>query len=194
MVSFLAAADRGYPPDAAIIKSRRRRLADFEGLYFDNVDFVRRVVARMLGTARADVDDAVQEVFLIALRKRDSFEGRAEPSTWLCAIARRVALSARRRARLRTFLGLEAAADLPDARTPLASFENREAAKELYALLDQLGEKKRTVFILHELEGLSGEAIAQIVGCPLKTVWTRLFHARRELGRLAGAATERSNS
>jgi RNA polymerase sigma-70 factor (ECF subfamily) len=51
-------------------------------------------------------------------------------------------------------------------------------------LLDQLGEKKRTVFVLHELEGLAPAEIAVIVGAPVFTVRTRLFYARRELRAL----------
>jgi RNA polymerase sigma-70 factor (ECF subfamily) len=50
-------------------------------------------------------------------------------------------------------------------------------------LIDQLSEKKRTVYILHELEGLSPADVSQIVGAPILTVRTRLFYARRELER-----------
>lgn len=45
--------------------------------------------------------------------------------------------------------------------------------------------KKREVFALFELEGLSGEEIAERVGCPIDTVWTRLFHARKEFEKIA---------
>lgn len=196
MVSFLASTDRDCPHarDAAPIEERRRQLADFETLYVEHVELVRRVIVRLLGTATADVDDAVQDVFVTAFRKRDAFEGRAEPSTWLYAIARRVALASRRRARLRAFLGLDAVREPEDPRTPLSAFENEEATRQLYGLLERLAEKKRTVWILHELEELPGETIAQIVGCPVKTVWTRLFHARRELSLLAQAMDERSDA
>jgi RNA polymerase sigma-70 factor (ECF subfamily) len=132
------------------------------------------------------VDDAVQEVFLVAWRKRESFEGRARVSTWLYAIARRVVLATRRRARVRRFLGLAAAPahDLATAPSPQQLFEHRESSQRLYAMLERIADKKRTVFILYEVEGLPGEDIARIVGCPLKTVWTRLHHARRELQAL----------
>jgi RNA polymerase sigma-70 factor (ECF subfamily) len=48
-------------------------------------------------------------------------------------------------------------------------------------LLDRLAEKKRVVFILHELEGMAPNEIAKVVGAPILTVRTRLFYARREL-------------
>ena len=54
-------------------------------------------------------------------------------------------------------------------------------------LLDKLSEKKRTVFVLHELEGLSPAEIAVTVDCPVMTVRTRLFYARRELAQLMHA-------
>jgi RNA polymerase sigma-70 factor (ECF subfamily) len=50
-----------------------------------------------------------------------------------------------------------------------------------FRLLDQLSEKKRTVFVLHDIEGLSASEIAAIVKAPVLTVRTRLFYARREL-------------
>jgi RNA polymerase sigma-70 factor, ECF subfamily len=170
---------------------RKRALADFQQFYLEHVGFVRRVVARLAGPY-ADVDDAIQEVFLIALRKREGFVGDAAPSTWLYGIAQRVVLAARRRGRLRRFLGLDVAPERADERTPHHIFEHNESSRRLYALLDRLSDKKRTVFILHEIEELPGEAIARIVGCPLSTVWTRLHHARRELQELARALDERS--
>jgi RNA polymerase sigma-70 factor (ECF subfamily) len=170
---------------------RQRGLADFHQFYVTHAELVRRVVARLLGPG-VDVDDAVQEVFLVAWRKRESFAGRAQPSTWLYAIARRVALATRRRTRLRRFFGLAAASEPVAELTPAQTFENRESSQRLYALLEQISDKKRTVLILHEVEGLPGEEIARVVGCPLKTVWTRLHHARRELQALAAGLDGRS--
>jgi len=172
-------------------EERQRGLADFHQFYVTHADFVRRVVARLLGPD-SDVDDVVQEVFLVALRKRESFAGRAQASTWLYAIARRVVLAARRRARLRRFFGLDTVPERAAGPTPQQVFEHRESSQRLYALLERISDKKRTVFILYEVEGLPGEEIARIVGCPLKTVWTRLHHARRELHKLASAVDGRS--
>ena len=53
-------------------------------------------------------------------------------------------------------------------------------------MLDRLGEKKRDVFVLHDLEGVAPAEIAQIVGAPVLTVRTRLFYARRELEVMLG--------
>ena len=172
------------PSPATDAHERQHSLSDFRRFYLDHAGFVRRVVARLWGPS-GDIDDAVQEVFLVALRKRTSFAGRAAPTTWLYAIAQRVVMAARRRARVRRFFGLHPAESHATPETPQQIFEHRESSEHLYRLLDRLSDKKRTVFVLFELEGLPGEEIAHIVGCPLKTVWTRLHHARRELKMLA---------
>jgi RNA polymerase sigma-70 factor (ECF subfamily) len=151
---------------------------------------VRRVLARLLGP-QIDVSDAIQDVFVIALQKRHTYSGRALPSTWLHAIAQRVALSIRRRSarrrRLRAFFGFSEDDQPGSGLTPQQLFEDREASEQLYGYLERLTEKKRTVWILYELEELSGEQIAEIVHSPVKTVWTRLYHARRELAALSRA-------
>ena len=61
-------------------------------------------------------------------------------------------------------------------------------AERFYLLLDQLSEKKRTVYFLHELEGRKPNEIAEIVGAPILTVRTRLFYARKEFEKLIEAA------
>lgn len=179
------------PSPATDAHTRQFGLSDFRRFYLDHVEFVRRVVARLSGPG-ADIDDAIQEVFLVALRKRASFAGRAAPSTWLYAIAQRVVMAARRRTRVRRFFGLQVAESHSTPATPQQIFEHRESSEHLYRLLDRISDKKRTVFVLFELEGLPGEEIANIVDCPLKTVWTRLHHARRELQRLAAGFDNRS--
>jgi RNA polymerase sigma-70 factor (ECF subfamily) len=158
-------------------------VSDLRRLYDEHADFVRRAVIR-LGGPRSDVDDLVQDVFMVAMRKSASFEGRSTPRTWLYGIAIKVVAAARRRARVREIFGMRAEVDGEVSTTPADLFEHKEESTMLYALLDKIAEKKRTVLILYELEGLSGEQIAEVVGCPLKTVWTRLHHARRELAAL----------
>jgi RNA polymerase sigma-70 factor (ECF subfamily) len=101
-------------------------------------------------------------------------------------------MAARRRARVRRFFGLHLAESRPSPETPQQIFEHRESSERLYRLLEKISDKKRTVFVLFEMEGLPGEEIAHIVGCPLKTVWTRLHHARRDLHRLAAGIDNRS--
>lgn len=155
---------------------------DVGRLFVEHAQLVRRAVIRMAGPG-ADVEDLVQEVFLVAVRKADTFAGRSQATTWLYGITLRVISQRRRRARLWRFFGLDDAPALVEERTPDRLFEHREASTTVYRVLDKLSERKRTVFLLYELEGCSGEEIATLVGCPLKTVWTRLFHARHEFAQ-----------
>ncbi len=161
------------------VRSEDAARAELYRLFEAHAPFLRSALARLVGPF-GDADDLLQEVFLVALRRSDVLASAREPRAWLYGVAIKLATASRRKARVRRFLGLEAAPELEAHGTPDTSFEKVEAARQVYAALDHLSEKKRTVFILFELEGLTGEEIAHAVGCPLKTVWTRLFHARKE--------------
>jgi RNA polymerase sigma-70 factor (ECF subfamily) len=129
-----------------------------------------------------EVDDAIQDVFFQVYRSIGDFRGRARFSTWLHRVTVNVVLMHLRAQRSRPnlsdplFHDLEAAGPSPDEDSM-----RRERIRTFYGVLDRLHEKKRTVFVLHEIEGLSPRAIADIVGAPALTVRTRLFYARREL-------------
>jgi RNA polymerase sigma-70 factor (ECF subfamily) len=60
----------------------------------------------------------------------------------------------------------------------------REAARRVDRILAKMSRKKREVFALFELQGLAGEEIADLLGIPLDTVWSRLAHARREFTKI----------
>ncbi len=154
-------------------------------LYDAHFDFVWRV-ARRLGTPEAELDDVCQETFLIAFRRLDSFrEGRF--TTWLYRIAANVASERHRRRRVaRTFSWLfgQPASEPVVERGPDAQVESREAEEIALRVLERMGRKKREVFVLFEIEGLSGEEVAERVGCRLETVWTRLHYARKDFARL----------
>ncbi|HEY1812485.1 MAG TPA: RNA polymerase sigma factor [Kofleriaceae bacterium] len=165
--------------------SRRAELADMKRLYDAEASYIRRAVVH-LGGMHADVDDLVHDVFVVAVRRRDAFDGRSSARTWLYGITVKVVAAWRRRQRLRRFFGLSelAKGDEPvDPFTPARYFARGESVAVAYRILDQMSEHQRTVFILFELEELSGEAIAKIIERPVKTVWTRLFRARAEFER-----------
>jgi RNA polymerase sigma-70 factor (ECF subfamily) len=145
-----------------------------------------RLLYRLLGP-RADLDDVLQEVFLQVHRSLRDYRGEAKLSTWLHRVTVNVALMQRRSAKSRPVLAEEAPADLtPDDAVlqPDEDAARRERVRAFFRLLEQLAEKKRVVFVLHELEGLSPQQIATVVDAPVLTVRTRLFYARRELEQL----------
>jgi RNA polymerase sigma-70 factor (ECF subfamily) len=146
---------------------------------------VVRLVQRMLGRT-SELEDVVQEVFLQVHRSIRDFRGQARFTTWLYRVAVNVVLMHRRAARSRPVFS--AASDVQvalDARPlPDEQVARRKRIGAFYRLLDRLTEKKRTVFVLHELEGVPPAEIAKIVDAPVLTVRTRLFYARRELAAL----------
>jgi RNA polymerase sigma-70 factor (ECF subfamily) len=161
----------------------------FRAFYERNFRFVYRIVSR-LAERHADVDDLTQEVFTIAGPKLPSFEGRAKETTWLYRIASNVVNADRRKRRRQHLLGLRWLAPTADDELvdgPDRDVERSDAQTLVQDILRSIGEKKRMVFILFELEGLPGQEVAEIVGCPLDTMWTRLFHARREFRALLAA-------
>ena len=151
-------------------------------VYEEHASWARAALTRLAGP-ELDADDLLHEVFLVALRRREVFEREGEPRAWLYGVAVKTVQNARRRARVRRWLGLEAAADVEDPQRPDGAAQRSEAKRRVYAALEPLTEKKRTVFVLFELEGLSGEEIASVLEIPVKTVWTRLHHARKEFER-----------
>jgi len=169
-----------------IASAARGDTAAFRALYQRHRGDVARLVYRML-SGSADVDDVVQEVFVQVFRSLKDFRGQSKFSTWVHRVAVNVVLMHRRAARSRPTY----AEELPPEHTadeggvlPDEDAERRARVRVFAKLLDKLAEKKRTVFVLHEIEGISPQEIASIVGAPVLTVRTRLFYARRELEEL----------
>lgn len=157
--------------------------AAFREIFLRHRADVARLVYRML-SASTDLEDVVQEVFVQVFRSLKDFRGQSKFSTWLHRVTVNVVLMHRRSARSRPVLTEEAPSDVvTDDRQPLPDEEAErcERMRAFRRLLARLADKKRVVFVLHELEGLSPAEIAEIVGAPVLTVRTRLFYARREL-------------
>lgn len=153
----------------------------FAEMYRQCAPFVWRSVVR-LGVRRADVEDACQEVFVVAHRKFASFHG-GSPRAWLFAIAVRVSADYRKRAHVRREVAPEAPLDLvPSEGDGVEQTLDRERARRLLErLLDTLDETKRSVFILHDLEQMPMAEVAAAVECPVQTAYWRLHRAREEL-------------
>ncbi len=184
---------RGVPASAAIstppTASPRPTLAQ---LYRAHAGFVWRVVRRM-GIDDAAAEDVVQEVFLVARRRLPDYEGRGAPTSWLYAIARGVAANHRRgearaQRRLRVVSGP----------TPVASPEEvvgrADAAQQVRRFLAQLDPDQREVFVLADIEGLSGPQIAKALGIKLNVGYSRLRLARRKFERFLATSSSAQES
>lgn len=158
------------PPDAPTARE----------IFEAHAAFVLRLVRR-LGVSASDVEDVAQEVFVIVHRKVDTYDGTSTVRTWLFGITSRVVSDHRRRAHRRYELLTQ---DLPvtavqpnqpgDARA-------RELRSRLDAALSSLDEAKRAVFILHDMEEMTMAEVAEAVGCPLNTAYSRLRDARQRV-------------
>ncbi len=137
---------------------------------------------RKLGIREAEAEDACQEVFLQVFRYLPRFEGRSDLKTWLYRLCVTQAGRVRRRAQLAAALHWLlplGGPQIPPSVEP--GISEVEAGRRIQAALDGMKPAHRVVLVLYELEGLSGDEIRRIVGCPVATVWRRLHYARREL-------------
>jgi RNA polymerase sigma-70 factor, ECF subfamily len=154
----------------------------FDALYEAWFDEVTRW-ARALGGTEADLDDLVQDVFLIVYRRLPDFDGK-NVAGWLYQIARHKVRDQRRLAWFRHLrFGRSGAVELEVSRAlgPAESLEYKQRTRLLNDVLQALNDDQRAAFVLFELEGLSGEQIASLTGVPLNTVWARIHKARKKL-------------
>lgn len=158
-----------------------------EAIYREHHGFVWSTLLR-LGVPSASVDDACQDVFLIVFRRLSDFEGRSQLRTWLFSIARRVAFRHRRGAQRAARKVQAFAADAQPLRVENLddALEQRRAAMLVLHALDELDDDKRTAVVLHVFEGMSGPQIAETLGLPIDTAYSRIKAGRRVLrARLA---------
>ena len=178
-----AALHHAQPHDGALLASIAAGDLSSLGVLFDRhaVD-VRRFLGR-LGVAEGDVDDLVQATFLTVLDAAATFRGSGSARAWLFGLAANLVRRHRRSlSRMAARIAAWAREPRPDKVPPPSdSVEASDGAARAIRALARLTPRKREVFILVVMEGLSAEAAASALGIPIGTVWTRLHHARREL-------------
>jgi RNA polymerase sigma-70 factor (ECF subfamily) len=174
--SGLAPAFQGKRPARAVL--------DVADVYAAHFKYVWRCL-RSLGVPDPALDDAVQEVFLVVQRKLAAFDGACDTKTWLYAIVLRISRRCRAEAARDAwrfsphdsvedeFSESSAAADL---RSDVEKNERLVLAQRALGLLD---DAKREVFVFACIEGMSAPEIAELVGVPLNTVYSRLRAARQ---------------
>lgn len=162
-------------------------LACLGELYDRHAHGVWRAVSRLLAGS-ADVEDVVHATFLNLPRIAHSYDGRAECGRWLCGIAVRLSLRhSRGVGRFRRMLASFAhSVTNRSSSDPERTASNQEALAIFQRALEKLSARKRAVFVLVELEGLTSEQAAVALEIPAATVRTRLLHARRELHAALG--------
>jgi RNA polymerase sigma-70 factor (ECF subfamily) len=157
----------------------------FDKLYRAHFDFVWRC-ARGFGSTPHEVDDVVQDVFIVVQRRLADLRDEALARSWVYGITRRVVHAHRRRRRKGDSQApIEVDALTSPDQSPLAAAEQSARLRLLSVLLDGLDEPKREVFVLSEILEMSGREIAETLGIPMNTVYSRLRVAREEFDKAA---------
>jgi RNA polymerase sigma-70 factor (ECF subfamily) len=154
----------------------------FAQLFERFADYVPALLRR-LGVRASEVPDLSQEVFSVVHEKLPTFRGDSSHKTWLCGICLRVASNHRRRAWVRRLVFFGDLDQYAAAAEPFEQLALKERVQALDSALERLPSKQREIFVLFEVEELSMPEIAQLLGCPEKTAYTRLYAARRNLTR-----------
>lgn len=155
---------------------------DFDAIYAEFFPFVWRCL-RGLGVAEAGLDDAAQDVFVVVHRRFAEFRGNSSVRTWLYGIVRNVA-SNHRRSLARKAYALPLDVEPPSrAAGPAEAAEQAEAAAFVERFLQGIDVKKREVFMLALLEEMTMPEIAEALGVPVNTAYSRLRLARADFQR-----------
>lgn len=146
---------------------------------------VRRMLARALGPER-DVEDSLQEVFLCVFNKAPELRNPASLRAFIVSIAIRTLRHEIRRRKLRNWLRLDGNTAVEDLRAVNPDNDAREALVRFYALLDRINTRDRSVFVLHVIEGMDIDAIAEALEVSVPTIRRCFARARERIELLAG--------
>ncbi len=155
------------------------------GAWFDaHAAFLARCIQRLAGL-HSPVDDLVQEVFVVALRKQTRIDPAVSPRGWLYRTAANLVWHHRRslarRLAAERRLAQQPTTEQPTSEEPLLRAEQARLVRDCVA---RLPFSQREAFVLFELEGVSGAEISSLLEIPLNTVWSRLHHARKSFREL----------
>jgi RNA polymerase sigma-70 factor (ECF subfamily) len=162
--------------------------------------YQRRVYSLAFGILRQREDawDVAQEAFVKAYKKLDRFEGTAAFYTWLYRITYNLSIDTLREKTRRETVDLDEGKKVEDAldgdpasEHPDQMAQRKELHRVLQAAMSKLSDKHRAIIVLREVEGLSYEEMAEVLGISKGTVMSRLFHARQNLQTLLSPYVKR---
>jgi RNA polymerase sigma-70 factor (ECF subfamily) len=153
-------------------------LLDLDSLFRRYSSYVAAVAHRLLGRDE-EVDDTIQEVFLVAVRSLKSVRDPGAIKGWLARITVRTARQRLRKRRMRTLLGLEAPVAYEHLSDAGANGEDRALLARVYRVLDALPANHRVAWSLRYIEGEPLENVASLCGCSLATAKRRIAAAAR---------------
>lgn len=166
-------------------------------------EFQKRVYNTCVGLLQntEDAEDVTQEVFVSVFQSIHGFKGESRLSTWIYRIAVTKSLEfTRAKNRKKRFAFVqsifsgegEIKTDTPHFYHPGVQLENKERAAVLFAAIDQLAENQKTAFILHKLEDLSYQEIAEVMNVTVSSVESLMFRAKQNLQKKLGDYYEKN--
>lgn len=176
-------------------RAKQKDTVAFDHLHKLYKDRIYNHVARMVHDP-IEAEDIAQEAFVKVYKNLPSFRGESAFLAWLYRIAANLTIdSVRRRNRQENTCSLDAPLDTEEGQMgreqedvhtpgPFRSLETAELQREVHRAIDKLPYKLRGVLVLFQFEGLNYEEIADVLGCPLGTVKSRLFNARLEVAKI----------
>lgn len=160
--------------DAALVRALTEGSAAAAATMWDRyATLVRGILRRSIGPD-AEVDDAVQEVFLRFFKQVSNLRDPGALRPFVIGIALHVAGTELRRRRVRRWLRLTDDGTLPDRAAPSDDDDARAALRRLYAMLDRLDDGSRLLFVLRHVEGMELTELAAALGTSLATIKRRL--------------------
>jgi len=184
--------DRRSPAAEALERGWVARIAQgdraaFEALYRCYFPRLMRFLRRLLRQPHT-IEEVLDDTLLVVWRKASSFHGESKVSTWIFAIAYRRAMKSHGR----FDDPLECEGDAIDEQSPQPeqALLHRELGAALERAMESISANQRAVVELTYFHGCRYQEIAQIMDCPVETVKTRMFHARRKLRDFLGARRE----
>lgn len=160
------------------------RVPSFAELYKNYFGFVWSCTRR-LGVSNAEIDDIVQEIFIVINSRLATLQQPESLRSWIYGIARRTVSTYRRakRAKAASTAALNAQPELqyPQIPSPQQLAELSDQARFLWTLLEKIDPAKREVFVLAEFDEMTAPEIAAAIEVPLNTIYSRLRAAKQEL-------------
>ena len=162
-------------------------LTTVEAIFELHHAFVQRALAQ-LGVERVELDDALQEVFIVVQRRLRDYQEKQKLKAWLYSVCRNVASHFRRTRRRRREHLTDALPETSGEPIQLESVANRQALELAARLLLALPPHQRDAFLLYEVEQLPLREVAAAVDCPVNTAYSRLKKARERVVMLVSRA------
>lgn len=174
-------------PAEALVRLKRLEPDAVDRLYRDHAGDVLGWAIR-LGGHRLDAEDVAHQVFEVALARLPTFRGESTLRTWLYGITRRVVANARRKAAFWSFVSLEGVLRADPGPDPEYLSQQQRERRLVQQALEVLPDKQREVLVLLDLEERPAPEVAEMLGVPVGTIYSRSHGARRAfadaLGRL----------